>query len=125
MHAASAATFFRFIPTLKARFDYGLMIFILTFNLVAVSGYRVEQLLALAQWRFCTITLGFCICLTVCIVVCPVWAGEELHCLTIRNMEKLAESLEGIYIDNFLANNNSSTVHLASLHLMITIRVSS
>ncbi|KAG6529699.1 hypothetical protein ZIOFF_011912 [Zingiber officinale] len=91
---ASAATFFRFIPTLKARFDYGLMIFILTFNLVAVSGYRVDQLLALAQWRFCTITLGFCICLTVCIVVRPVWAGEELHCLTTRNMEKLAESLQ-------------------------------
>ncbi|XP_042455422.1 aluminum-activated malate transporter 10-like [Zingiber officinale] len=91
---SSAATFFRFIPTLKARFDYGLMIFILTFNLVAVSGYRVDQLLALAQWRFCTITLGFCICLTVCIVVRPVWAGEELHCLTTRNMEKLAESLQ-------------------------------
>ncbi|CAI8603194.1 unnamed protein product [Vicia faba] len=32
---ASAATFSRFIPTIKARFDYGAMIFILTFCLVS------------------------------------------------------------------------------------------
>ncbi|CAL9040377.1 unnamed protein product [Musa banksii] len=91
---SSAATFSKFIPTIKARFDYGVTIFILTFNLVAVSSYRVEKLLALAQWRFCTITIGFCICLTVCVVICPVWAGEELHRLVMRNMEKLADSLE-------------------------------
>ncbi|CAL9136867.1 unnamed protein product [Musa textilis] len=91
---SSAATFSRFIPTINARFDYGVTIFILTFNLVAVSSYRVEKLLALAQWRFCTITIGFCICLTVCVVIRPVWAGEELHRLVMRNMEKLADSLE-------------------------------
>ncbi|RZR95514.1 hypothetical protein BHM03_00024365 [Ensete ventricosum] len=96
--SASAATFSKFIPAVKARFDYGVTIFILTFNLVAVSSYRVEKLLALAQWRFCTITIGFCICLTVCVVIRPVWAGEELHRLVMRNMEKLADSLEGTWV---------------------------
>ncbi|KAJ9539095.1 hypothetical protein OSB04_031828 [Centaurea solstitialis] len=35
---AAAATFSRFIPSVKARFDYGAMIFILTFSFVSMSG---------------------------------------------------------------------------------------
>lgn len=80
--------------TIKTKFDYGVTIFIITFNLVAVSGYRVDNLLALAQKRISTIAIGVSICLIVCIVVFPVWAGEDLHLLIIRNMEKLADSLE-------------------------------
>ncbi|KAL6196243.1 hypothetical protein ACLB2K_031858 [Fragaria x ananassa] len=37
---AAIMTFLRFFPVLKARHDYGLMIFILTYCLVSVSGYR-------------------------------------------------------------------------------------
>ncbi|GFZ12754.1 HIT-type Zinc finger family protein [Actinidia rufa] len=37
---ASAATFSRFIPVIKARFDYGAVIFILA----SVPGYRVEEI---------------------------------------------------------------------------------
>lgn len=98
MCSASTATFSRFIPTVKARFDYGVTIFILTYSLVAVSGYRVEQLLTLAQQRLSTIAIGICICLLVCVLICPVWAGQELHLLIVRNMEKLADSLEGMFI---------------------------
>ncbi|OAY64480.1 Aluminum-activated malate transporter 10 [Ananas comosus] len=98
---ASTATFSRFIPTVKARFDYGVTIFILTYSLVAVSGYRVEQLLTLAQQRLSTIAIGICICLLVCVLICPVWAGQELHLLIVRNMEKLADSLEGSVEDYF------------------------
>ncbi|WP_368854990.1 hypothetical protein, partial [Salmonella sp. gx-f5] len=36
MHAAATVTFMRFFPALKARYDYGLMIFILTFCMVSV-----------------------------------------------------------------------------------------
>ncbi|RWW62190.1 hypothetical protein BHE74_00030695 [Ensete ventricosum] len=90
----SAATFSRFIPNIKARFDYGITIFILTFSLVAVSGYRVDELLRLAQQRICTIAIGISICLVVCVLVRPVWAGQELHLLVSRNMDKLADSLE-------------------------------
>ncbi|XP_051212731.1 aluminum-activated malate transporter 10-like [Lolium perenne] len=98
---ASIATFSRFIPTVKARFDYGVTIFILTYSLVAVSGYRVEALLVMAQSRVCTIAIGIFMCLAVCVLVCPVWAGQELHRLTARNMDKLAGAVEACVKDYF------------------------
>ncbi|CAL5018842.1 unnamed protein product [Urochloa decumbens] len=91
---AAGATFSRFIPTVKARFDYGVTIFILTYSLVAVSGYRVDELAALAQQRLATIAIGIMLCLGVAVVVCPVWAGQELHRLTTSNMDKLAGALD-------------------------------
>lgn len=48
-----------------------------------------------------TITLGVCITLIVCIVVFPVWAGEDLHLLVIRNMGKLADSIEATVFEYF------------------------
>lgn len=98
---AAAATFSRFIPTVKARFDYGVTIFILTYSLVAVSGYRVDELVELAQQRLVTIAIGIFICLAVCVLIWPVWAGQELHQLTVRNMEKLAAAVEGCVEDYF------------------------
>ncbi|KAG6515473.1 aluminum-activated malate transporter 10-like [Zingiber officinale] len=99
---ASAATFSRFLPAIKARFDYGITIFILTFTFVAVSGYRVDRLLHLAQQRAYTIVIGVGICLLVCVFICPVWAGQELHLLVSGNMEKLADSLEGLAEECFM-----------------------
>ncbi|KAJ3680153.1 hypothetical protein LUZ60_016431 [Juncus effusus] len=104
---ASVATFSRFIPIVKTRFDYGITIFILTYSLVAVSGYRVEALFALAQQRVSTIAIGIFICLCVCLLIRPVWAGKELHLLIVRNMEKLATSLEGCMEEYFDAEENS------------------
>lgn len=92
--AAAAATFSRFIPSIKARFDYGAMIFILTFTLVSVSGYRVEKLLELAHHRLFTIAIGTSICIITAMLVWPVWAGTELHNLIKNNMDKLSDSLE-------------------------------
>ncbi|PSS03924.1 Aluminum-activated malate transporter like [Actinidia chinensis var. chinensis] len=98
---ASAATFSRFIPSIKARFDYGAMIFILTFSLVSVAGYRVEKLFEMAHNRVSTIVLGTSICICTSMLICPVWAGNELHLLINRNMEKLADSLEGCVAECF------------------------
>ncbi|KAM0853987.1 hypothetical protein ACQ4PT_050731 [Festuca glaucescens] len=69
---ASAATFLRFIPEIKAKYDYGVTIFILTFSLVAVSSYRVEELIQLAHDRFYTIVVGVVICLLTTVFVFPV-----------------------------------------------------
>ncbi|KAK7344099.1 hypothetical protein VNO77_13362 [Canavalia gladiata] len=91
---ASAATFSRFIPTIKARFDYGAMIFILTFSLVSISGYRVEELLAMAQYRMSTIIIGSVLCIIVSMTIRPIWAGHELHVLVTENLDKLANSLQ-------------------------------
>ncbi|XP_034568478.1 aluminum-activated malate transporter 10 [Setaria viridis] len=100
---AAAATFSRFIPTVKARFDYGVVtIFIMTYSqLVAVSGYRDDELRALVKQRISTVAIGILMCLAVAVFVCPVWAGQELHLLTTRNMEKLAAALEGCVEDYF------------------------
>ncbi|PIA48868.1 hypothetical protein AQUCO_01300043v1 [Aquilegia coerulea] len=92
---ATSATFSRFIPVVKARFDYGAMIFILTFSLVAISGYRVDNLFDLAQERLSTIVIGGSMCLLISMLICPIWAGQDLHFLVARNMEKLATSLDG------------------------------
>ncbi|KAK8685652.1 hypothetical protein V6N13_041651 [Hibiscus sabdariffa] len=91
---AAAATFSRFFPKIKARYDYGVMIFILTFSLVAVSGYRVNELVVLAHQRLSTIIMGGAACMLISIFVCPVWAGEDLHKAVSSNLEKLATYLE-------------------------------
>ncbi|QCE07727.1 Aluminum-activated malate transporter [Vigna unguiculata] len=91
---ASAATFSRFIPTIKARFDYGAMIFILTFCLVSISGYRVDELLAMAQYRMFTIIIGSILCIIVSVTIRPIWAGFELFVLVTGNLDKLANSLQ-------------------------------
>ncbi|KAK3228135.1 hypothetical protein Dsin_007997 [Dipteronia sinensis] len=92
---ASAATFSRFIPTIKARFDYGAVIFILTFSLVTVSGYRIDKLFDMAHQRLSTIIIGTSLCILVTTLICPIWAGKELYVLIYKNMDKLANSLDG------------------------------
>ncbi|XWS50140.1 hypothetical protein CRYUN_Cryun12cG0063200 [Craigia yunnanensis] len=98
---ASAATFSRFIPSVKSLFDYGTLIFILTFSFVAVSGYRVDKLFDLAHHRISTIIIGTSLCILVIMLVCPIWSGQELHSLIVRNMDKLADSLNGCVTQYF------------------------
>ncbi|KAA8516200.1 hypothetical protein F0562_019379 [Nyssa sinensis] len=105
---ASAATFSRFIPSVKARFDYGAMIFILTFSLVSVSGYRVDKLFDYAHQRLSTIAIGTSICIIISMLLCPIWAGDELHRLTIRNLKKLADSLDGCVTEYFKEDETES-----------------
>ncbi|KAG7970581.1 hypothetical protein I3843_07G091200 [Carya illinoinensis] len=52
---AAAATYTRMVPSIKKRYDYGVMIFILTFNLVVVSGIRVQDVMKVARERLSTI----------------------------------------------------------------------
>ncbi|KAL8466717.1 hypothetical protein ACS0TY_035683 [Phlomoides rotata] len=92
---ATTSTFTRFFPNVKSRYDYGMMIFILTFSLVAVSGYRVDKIMELARQRLATIVIGGVTCIVVSISICPVWAGQDLHNLVAQNIEKLAAFLDG------------------------------
>ncbi|XP_021892436.1 aluminum-activated malate transporter 8 [Carica papaya] len=92
---AAASTFSRFFPRIKQRYDYGVLIFILTFSLVAVSGCRVDEIIVLAHERLSTILIGGATCMVVCIFVCPVWAGEDLHKLIASNLDKVGSYLEG------------------------------
>ncbi|GAB2291123.1 hypothetical protein Dimus_025381 [Dionaea muscipula] len=98
---AAVVTFSRFIPSVKKRFDYGATIFILTFSLVSLSGYRVDKLWMLAHQRVSTIAIGASLCILVSMLFYPVWAGDKLHQQTISNLEKLANSLEGHVAEYF------------------------
>ncbi|CAL5032208.1 unnamed protein product [Urochloa decumbens] len=102
---ASAATFSRFIPEVKARCEYGVIIFILTFVMVTVSSYRVENLIEYAHERVTTIMVGVATCLFTTVFVFPIWAGEDLQKLAAGNLDKLAEFLEGMESDYFGENS--------------------
>ena len=86
----------RFFPKMKARFDYGLLIFILTFCLICVSGYRDDEVIDMAHRRISTILIGSSTAVIICVVICPVWAGTDLHKLVATNILTLALFLQGI-----------------------------
>lgn len=96
--AAAGATFTRFFPKIKATYDYGVILFILTFTLVTVYGFRadsVENDLHIAWERLATVLIGGATCIIISTCIFPVWAGEDLHNSVASNLEKLANYLEG------------------------------
>ncbi|KAI3954344.1 hypothetical protein MKX01_028274 [Papaver californicum] len=76
-------SFSRFFPGIKARYDYGVLTFILTLSLVSVSGYRIDEIAELVIHRFSTILIGCLIC-----VLISVFAETDL------NLENLGDFLE-------------------------------
>ncbi|MBA0750936.1 hypothetical protein Gogos_002312, partial [Gossypium gossypioides] len=68
---AGVFTFARFFPKINARYDYGLLIFTLTFVFISVSGYQDDEILELAYKRLSTILLGSFTCIIVSIMVFP------------------------------------------------------
>jgi len=80
---------------IKQRYDYGVVIFILTFNLIAISGYRIENLFEMAHQRIATILIGCALCFLINVYPFPIWAGDDLHNSIIHNLEGLAGSVEG------------------------------
>jgi hypothetical protein len=93
--AGASATYVRFIPYIKKNYDYGVMIFLLTFNLMIVSSYRVDNIMSLAKDCVSTICIGVAICLVMTLFVFPNWSGEDLHKSTISKLESFANSIEG------------------------------
>ncbi|KAM0854327.1 hypothetical protein ACQ4PT_050485 [Festuca glaucescens] len=96
-----AATYLRFFPSIKKSYDYGVVIFLLTFNLITVSSFRQENVLPLARDRLSTIAIGCAICLFMSLLVLPNWSGEDLHSCIVRKFEGLARSVEGCVNEYF------------------------
>lgn len=80
------------------------MIFILTFSLVSISGYRTDELFDVAKARILTIIVGTFLCIIVSLIIRPVWAGLDLYVLVIGNLNKLADSFQGQYFLKFVIN---------------------
>ena len=110
------------MPSFKARFDYGAMIFILTFSLVSVGGYRVDKLVDMAQERVSTIAIGTSICIIITVFFCPIWVGTQLHRLVQRNFVKLADSLDGKG-DNKIGNLSRKVPSLAMIFDYISLKL--
>lgn len=62
-YVGAIATYSRMVPSIKKKYDYGVMIFILTFNLIVVSGMRADKIMGLARERLTTIAMGFAVCI--------------------------------------------------------------
>jgi hypothetical protein len=97
----TSATYFRFFPKIKRKYDYGVVIFILTFNMITVSGYRIDNIVRMAYERLSTIAIGSAICLVISLFVSPIWAGEDLHKSIIKRIQCLADSIEVCVLEYF------------------------
>ncbi|CAL0331202.1 unnamed protein product [Lupinus luteus] len=97
----AGATYMRFFPYVKKNYDYGVVIFLLTFNLITVSSYRVENVLKIAHDRFYTIAIGCAICLFMSLLIFPNWSGQDLHSSTAFKLEGLAKSIEACVNEYF------------------------
>lgn len=105
----SAATYLRFFPYIKKNYDYGVVIFLLTFNLITVSSYRTNNVLKIAHDRFLTIAIGCGVCLLMSLLIFPNWSGEELHNSTVLKLEGLAKSIEACVNEYFVDPNIEET----------------
>ncbi|XP_043715362.1 aluminum-activated malate transporter 12-like [Telopea speciosissima] len=106
----AASTYTRFFPKIKKNYDYGVVIFLLTFNLISVSSYRID-VLTMAYQRFYTIIIGCAICLFMSLVVFPNWSGEDLHNSTVNKLEGLARSIEACVNYYFQEPENQCIEH--------------
>ncbi|PKI73366.1 hypothetical protein CRG98_006304 [Punica granatum] len=63
---------------MKARYNYGLVIFNLIFCLVSISGYRETELVKIAVQRVSTIILGSLMAMVVCPTSACSWVDLDL-----------------------------------------------
>ncbi|XP_058096002.1 aluminum-activated malate transporter 9-like [Magnolia sinica] len=86
-------SFMKLWPSL-VQYEYGFRVILFTFCLIIVSGYRMGNPVKTAMDRLYSIAIGGLVAVLVNILVCPIWAGEQLHKELVNSFDSVADSLE-------------------------------
>ncbi|KAG9158705.1 hypothetical protein Leryth_023487 [Lithospermum erythrorhizon] len=88
------ASYLKLYPTM-APYEYGFRVFVLTYCILVVAGQRTGEYSEAILSRLALIALGGLICFLVNTGMFPIWAGEDLHRLVVKNFKDLATSVQG------------------------------